>query len=276
MSRKSGDAGRPAGGARAPGEALARTPGGAEDARAREGARVGARSNGRSSSAAAAPDADPEPRRKVMGESGCMGSGEGGEQRRGEPSAEGNGWVGRGEAGALGEGGGDGGRMVGEWRGMVHSRRRWPDFPQPRQQRGSRQSATQWCLSGARQRKQHPEMERGGVFLVGEGSAGAAGESNISKYERLVAADAAVNGGGLAGASHPAPLPLSPSGRGHEGTAAPPAMPWQGDCTVKGTAGRPSKPEPELTAGTFHLNAERLVADRGKCFRALTGNGLFF
>jgi hypothetical protein len=213
MSRKSGDAGRPVGGAHVPGEARARTSGGAEDARARGGGtRVGARSNGRSSSAAAAPDADPEPRRKVMGESGCMGSGEGGERRRGEPSAEENGWVGRGEAGAFGEGGGDGGRMVGEWRGMVHSRRRWPDFPQPRQQRGSQQSATLWCLSGARQRKQHPEMERGGEFLAGEGSAGAAGESNISKYERLVAADAAVNGGGLAGASHTAPLLLSVGG----------------------------------------------------------------
>jgi hypothetical protein len=260
MSRKSGDARRPAGGARAPGEARARNPGGAEDARAWGGAREGARS--RSSSAAAAPDADPEPRHKVMGESGCMGSGEGAGRGRGEPSAEGNGQVGRGEAGAFGEGGGDGGRVVGEWRGMVHSRRRWPDFPQPRQQRGSRQSAMLWCLSGARQRKQFPEMEHGGLFLAGEGSAGAAGESNISKYKRLVAADAAVNGGGLAGASRLAPLLLSPSGRGHEGTAAPPpAMPWQGECTIEGTAGRPSKPEPELTAGTFHLNAERLVAD---------------
>jgi hypothetical protein len=119
MSRKS-DGGEGVAGATR--EARVRAPGGAEDARA--GARACTGSSGRSSPTAAAPELDPEPRRKPTGEGGCMGSGEGVGRRRGEPRAEGNGSVGRGEAGAVGDGGGVGGRTVGDGRAMLHSLRR--------------------------------------------------------------------------------------------------------------------------------------------------------
>jgi hypothetical protein len=161
MSQKGGGGEGAAGVTR---EARVRAPGGTEDARVR----ACTMSSGRSSPAAAAPELDPEPRRRTTGESGCMGSGEGVGRRRGEPKAEGNGCVGRGEAGAVGDGGGVGGRTVGDGRGMVHSLRRWPDLPQPLQQRGSRQSATLWCLSRARQRKQQPAEERVGEHFAGE------------------------------------------------------------------------------------------------------------
>jgi hypothetical protein len=105
-----------------------------------------------------------------------------------------------------------------------------------------------------------------GEHFAGECFLGAAGESKISKYDFLVAA---MNRDGLAGSSRPAPSPVT-----HEGVAARSAMPCAGDRTIDGTVGRPSRPEPELTAGTFHLMAAPWVAGRDeRCTGALTSNG---
>jgi hypothetical protein len=112
-----------------------------------------------------------------------------------------------------------------------------------------------------------------GEHLADEGFLGAAGESKISKYDFLVAA---MNRVGLAGSSRPAPSPVTPPVRGHEGVPARSAMSCAGDRTIDGTAGRLSRPEPKLTAGTFHLMAALWVAGRDdRCTGALPVNGLF-
>jgi hypothetical protein len=159
-----------------------------------------------------------------------MGSGAVEGRMREEPKAEGKGMDGRGEAGAEVGAGGEARRAeVGEGRGMSQDRRRWPDLPHPRQTTGSLQPETLCCLRGARQRKQVRERERRGERLGVEGGAGVLGERRASRYEGLVAAWVAMNGGVMSFVSRPAPsaaitqTPL-PSER-HEGVAACPAMP---------------------------------------------------
>jgi hypothetical protein len=120
---------------------------------------------------------------------------------------------------------GEAGRTVGEGSGMVQSRMRWPDFPQPRQQTGSRQPSTLWWRRLARQRKHLPCTERGERVLEGGVRGVAAGEFRASKYDWWVGAGAAVNGDGEAGVSRPAPdSPVSPCVR-HNGVALSSTMP---------------------------------------------------
>jgi hypothetical protein len=166
--------------------------------------------------------------------------------RRGDPRAEGKGMVGRGEGGAFGEGGavGEGGgverRVVGDGRGMVHSSRRWPDLPQPRQHRGSLQSATEWCLRGVRQRKQLPFMERRGGVFASETGAGGVEDSRISRYDLFSSATEAVNAAGLAGVSRPAPSPYTgTAGRHGEEASSPMSCADERTIDVTGRRSRP-------------------------------------
>jgi hypothetical protein len=166
--------------------------------------------------------------------------------RRGDPRAEGKGMVGRGDGGAFGEGGAVGEcggverRVVGDGRDMVHSSRRWPDLPHPRQHRGSLQSATEWCLRGARQRKQLPFTERRGGVFAGEAGAGGVEDSRISRYDLFSPAAEAVNAAGLAGSSRSAPSPYTGTTGRHGGEASSP-MPCADERTIDVT-GRRSRP----------------------------------
>jgi hypothetical protein len=166
-----------------------------------------------------------------------------------------------------------GGGTVGDGRGMVHSFKRWPDRPQPRQQRGSRQLSTLWCRRGTKQRKQFPLRERIGEALSGEGGGGFAGDRATSRCERWVGAmGAAVMGGGVAGASRPAPSIPADTAGGSEAPVAASTELTPGGRTFELT-GDKSRPGAFEAAGTFHLMAAPLVGGgRSSRIFSRTGN----